>query len=143
MKDVMAPGGLLVVLDYNHEDNAWEPEPPGAFRCFYAAFLEWRRANGWNNRMADRLSELFRSQGLTEIVEHVDDEVARRGDPDFDAAAGIWTRVVESLGPALVTAGFLTAGECAEAEAVYREWVRDRLQTQVLRLKTVQGRGRP
>src|ERR1039457_2793021 len=49
------PGGRVVVLDYNHEDNSWDPDPPTAFRRFYRAFLEWRRANQWDNRMADRL----------------------------------------------------------------------------------------
>jgi len=48
------PGGKIVALDYNHNNNAWEPDPPTEFVRFYKAFLEWRSANGWNNRMADR-----------------------------------------------------------------------------------------
>ncbi len=54
MKRATKPGGVVVVLDYNHMHNAWEPEPPREFRRFYEAFLaRWRQANDWDStRMA-------------------------------------------------------------------------------------------
>jgi SAM-dependent methyltransferase len=135
MAQAAAPGGRVVVLDYNHEDNEWQPEPPVPFMRFYAAFLEWRRGNGWDNLMADTLLGLFRSQGLRDIVITDDDEIAGRGDP----ATAIWTRVVATVGPTLVSAGFLNEGERSRAEVSYRDWVRDKLETQRLRMKTVTG----
>jgi hypothetical protein len=77
------PGGRVVVLDYNHEDNSWDPDPPAAFRRFYRAFLEWRRANQWDNRMADHLPDLFRAAGITGVRVHLDDQSVHCGDLDF------------------------------------------------------------
>jgi SAM-dependent methyltransferase len=139
MQRAAKAGGHIVVLDYNHEDNSWKPAPPAEFVHFYDAFLRWRTANQWNNRMADCLPSLFRSAGLEEIQIHVDDEVTRRGDPDFADRSAIWTHVVQSLGPRLVEAGYLTEAERAETERVYREWVQGSLQVQTLAMKTVQG----
>ena len=39
MKQAAKPSGVLVVLDYNHTSNDWEPDPPGEFKLFYNAFL--------------------------------------------------------------------------------------------------------
>src|ERR1019366_3444221 len=58
MKAAAKPGGLVVVLDYNLAANEWEPDPPAAFRDFYQAFLDWREANHWDNKMADHLPGL-------------------------------------------------------------------------------------
>jgi SAM-dependent methyltransferase len=142
MRDAAAHGGRIVVLDYNHEHNSWDPELPDEFRRFYEAFLQWRRANGWDNRMADHLAELFRARGIEDVVVHVDDEIARRGEPEFDAAGALWTHVVETLGPSLVAAGVLSEQARFTAETVYRDWVRDKLRTQVLQMRTVEGRVR-
>jgi ubiquinone/menaquinone biosynthesis C-methylase UbiE len=134
-----APGGKIVALDYNHDNNAWEPDPPSEFMRFYKAFLEWRSANGWNNRMADCLPGLFESQDLECIQVHIEDEIARRGDPDFATASAIWLHVIEAIGPQLVTAGFLAERERTEAECVYREWIDTYLQVQTLQMRTVEG----
>ena len=128
-----------MVLDYNHDNNTWTPDPPSELMRFYKAFLEWRNANGWSNRVADCLPGLFESQGLKDIQIHIEDEIARRGDPDFSAASAIWLNVIETLGPQLVTAGFLRERERVEAESVYRGWIQDRLDTQILEMRTVEG----
>lgn len=140
MKGAAKTGGWIVALDYNHENNSWEPDPPVEFTRFYRAFLEWRRVHGWSNRMADGLPELFRSQGVEDIVVHRDDEVCRRGEPDFLDAAAIWTQVAETVGPQLVAEGFLSERERDEAESVYREWARESLEAQRLEMRTVVGR---
>jgi hypothetical protein len=139
MKSVAKPGGRIVVLDYNHHRNIWEPDPPGEFKYFYSAFLEWRRVNRWDNQMADHLPELFQSQGIRNILVHTNDEIARRGEPDFAAASAIWTHVIETIGPKLVLEGLLLEFERAQAESVYRSWVHSSLQTQVLEVRTVEG----
>ena len=64
MKQAAKRGGVVLVLDYNHIQNQWDPEPPPEFRVFYDAFLAWRQANGWDNEMAGHLIGLFRSAGL-------------------------------------------------------------------------------
>ena len=132
-------GGRIVVLDYNHEGNSWEPDPPGEFMRFYRAFLEWRRVNGWNNRMADCLPDLLHSEGIQNVLVHVDDEITRRSDPDFLAVSAIWIHVVETIGPKLVAEGFLVDRERVKAEAVYRCWAQSTLQKQVLQMRTVEG----
>lgn len=132
-------GGKIVVLDYNHDNNAWQPGPPSEFIRFYEAFLDWRNANGWSNRMADCLPGLFESQGLEDIRVHIEDEIARRGGPDFSADTVIWVHVIETIGPQLVAAGFLQERERIQAELVYRDWVRDHLQVQTLQMRAVEG----
>jgi SAM-dependent methyltransferase len=139
MVQAAARGGKIVALDYNHDNNAWEPDPPTGFMRFYKAFLEWRFANGWNNRMADCLPGLFESQGLERIQVHIEDEIARRGDPDFATASAIWLHVIETIGPQLVTAGYLAERERTEAECVYRDWIQNHLEAQMLQMRAVEG----
>jgi ubiquinone/menaquinone biosynthesis C-methylase UbiE len=137
IKSAARPGGCIVVLDYNHENNSWEPEPPAAFRRFYQAFLDWRQANNWDNRMADSLPQLFRSVGMRDIESCADDEVAMRGDPHFSDASAIWAHVSQSLGPQIVADGFLSEPERSNAEKEYRDWVASGLQKQVLQMRTI------
>lgn len=139
MRNAVKPGGRVVVLDYNHAANTWDPEPPTAFRTFYSAFLQWREANGWDNSMADRLPGLFQACGLTDIRSNVQDEVSPRATETFAHAAFIWAHAAESLGPLLVTAGFLTEEQRADAERTYRAFVNDGLRQQTLSLRTVTG----
>lgn len=134
------PGGRVVILDYNHEDNAWTPEPPESFRIFYRAFLEWRSARQWDNRMADQLPQLFADNGLADITVHVNDEVSRRGEAEFAAAATIWVDVIQKLGAEIVKAGFISEMDVPRAEASYRDFVREGLEEQRLSLRTIEGR---
>jgi len=89
--------------------------------------------------MADCLPGLFESQGLERIQVHIEDEIARRGDPDFSTASAIWLHVIETLGPQLVTAGFIPERERIEAECVYRDWIQSHLQVQTLQMRAVEG----
>jgi ubiquinone/menaquinone biosynthesis C-methylase UbiE len=93
------PGGHVVVLDYAHERNLWEPEAPASFQHFWRAFLRWREANGWDNLLADRLESMFHDAGLRRVIVTDDDEVA---------SPVLWPHVMESLGPVVVRDGFLT-----------------------------------
>jgi ubiquinone/menaquinone biosynthesis C-methylase UbiE len=76
-------GGRVVVLDYNHAQNSWRPDPPEPFSEFYSAFLRWRDRNGWDNMIADRLPGLFRECGLREVQVWTDDEITVRAAPEF------------------------------------------------------------
>jgi hypothetical protein len=138
MKNAAKLGGLVVALDYNHDYNSWDPDPPAAFRRFYQALLDWRSANQWDNRMAEHLPELFRAAGIVEVEVHVEDETAHRGDPDFFDAAGIWTHVI--VWQQIAAAGFLEESDRGEAEEVSRNWVHDTLRRQTLSLSAIEGR---
>lgn len=128
------PGGFIVVLDYNHEENTWDPDPPEEFQSFYRAFLKWRAANGWTNQMAERLPEIFGAAGLVDIESVDADETAGRGED----AAGMWLHVIETIGPRIVAAGFLQ--ETESSWLAYREWIARDLNRQTLRLRAVVGK---
>jgi len=142
MKRAARADGCVVVLDYNLQHTRWEPDPPANFKRFYEAFLDWRRANDWDNRMAEHLSELFHSAGLGAVEIHPCDEIVQRGEPDFfDAyASGIWLYVIQSLGPQLVQDRFLEESELRRAEEDYERYVQTTLQRQTHSMSTVEGR---
>ena len=133
MRNAAKPGGRIVILDYNHADNSWQPDPPEEFRVLYNAFLRWREANGWDNRIGDRLGELMQAAGLADVQTVEQDEVGERA----SEAAMIWAHVAESLGPKLVDAGFLTNEQRADAEGAYRSFLKNRLERQILCMRTV------
>jgi len=140
MKQAAKPSGMLVVLDYNHAANEWAPDPPAEFRDFYRAFLAWRKANGWDNEMADHLPGLFQSAGLIEIESHVQDEVAHRGTPNFGEQASLWSQVIENVGVQLTKAGFLNESRLQEASECYAAWAQTDLMKQTLAMRTVVAR---
>ena len=143
MKAALKPSRMLVILDYNLAANEWEPDPPSAFRDFYEAFLAWRKANLWDNRMADRLPELFQSACLVEIESHVQDEIAERGSPDFDQHANLWFWVIETIGERIVEAGFLDRSQLQAAAERYEPWTQTELMRQTLIMRTVVGTKKP
>jgi SAM-dependent methyltransferase len=140
MKQAAKRGGVVVVLDYNHTQNQWEPEPPPEFRVCYEAFLSWRRANGWDNEMADHLPELFRSAGLASVSSCAQDEVMKRGQPEFAWQSFLWSGTLQHLTPQLVAAGFCTEIQLEQAHEKYDSWVRTELVKQTLALRATIGR---
>lgn len=139
MKKAAKRGGEVVVLDYNHVQNQWEPEPPQEFRVCYDAFLAWRRANGWDNEMADHLPELFRSAGLASVSSCAQDEVVKRGEPEFAWQSYLWTGTLQHVAKQLVAAGFCTEAQLKTARGVYESWVRTELVQQTLALRATIG----
>jgi SAM-dependent methyltransferase len=139
MRGALKPGGLLVVLDYNHADNAWTPAPPPEFARFYQAFLAWREANGWDNRMGDHLPALCNEAGLARVESSVEDEVAERGSPEFEIRAALWSEVIENLGGEVASAGYCSPEELHTARERYVEWAATGLRVQRLALRAVSG----
>jgi SAM-dependent methyltransferase len=139
MKAAAKPGGCVIVLDYNHANNSWAPEPPLEFRRFYQAFLDWRTASNWDNRIADHLPDLFQSAGLKSVQTFFDDETVLRGDSEFLAAAAVWSHVIQTIGASVVAAGFLQHRDLLAAEQCYAPWTQSRLQRQSLSMRTVIG----
>jgi ubiquinone/menaquinone biosynthesis C-methylase UbiE len=139
MAAAVKPGGVILVLDYNHEKIHWQPPPPQSMDTFYGEFLRWRAESGMDNAIADHLAAMFTTIGLLGIVETPQHEVARRGDPDFEARLGIWAEVAASRGHQVVADGMLTEAQRAAAEAEYRGWIRCRAECQILYLMAVEG----
>jgi len=140
IRDAARPGGMIVVLDYSHVKNQWKPEAPPAFQHFYQAFLAWRQANHWDNRMADHLPTLFQAAGLVETESHIQDEIVERGDADFAERSALWAEVIERTGEQLVKAQCCTQSQLQEAHETYTAWVRTEFLQQSLWMRTVTGR---
>ena len=139
MKEATKPGGLVVILDYNHSKNEWSPDPPPAFRHFYRAFLDWRSANGWDNEMGDHLAALLQEAGLVDIQSAIENEIVERGESDFKERASIWSEVIENLGEPITKAGFCTESQWEAARTEYESWIRTELMRQTLVLRAVIG----
>ena len=140
MSAAAKPGGRIVILDYNHEQIRWTPDPPASMRTFYERFLGWRTEAGLDNTIADRLSDLLRGAGLTDIRLTPQHETSRRGDPQFARTVGIWADVAASRGHQMVADGWITEVQRATAEQEYRDWVAGAAERQVLYLLAVEGR---
>lgn len=133
MAGAAKPGGLVIALDYTHEDNTWDPAPPREFQIFWQAFLDWRRANGWDNRMAEHLPHLFAQAGLERVETRDSSQTGSRGD-------SLWLHVIETLGPSLVAAGYLTEERRLAALEGYSYFIANHLMAQRLAMSTVEGR---
>jgi len=134
------PRGMVVVLEYTHADLVWEPAPPEPVRRFYDAFLAWRDANGWDNRLGDHLPALVADAGFRDVGVTVQDEVATRGDPGFADALELWQRVLESMGATIVGAGFLAQADLDAARAAHRSWSEHDARLQRMVLRAIDGR---
>jgi SAM-dependent methyltransferase len=139
MKQAAKRGGVVIVLDYNHTQNQWEPEPPPEFKVCYDAFLAWRRANGWDNEMADHLPGLFRSAGLASVSSRAQDEVMKRGEPEFAWQSYLWSGTLQHVAKQLVAAGFCTKAQLEEARERYDLWVKTDLNKQTLAMRATIG----
>lgn len=139
MKTATKKGGRILVLDYNHEKIDWEPEPPVSMRSFYAAFLKWRSTAGMNNRIADRLPDLFNQVGIRDIKVTPQHERVERHTATFHTGIGIWADVAASRGKQMVQDGFLTEAKRAIAEKEYRQWIKKEAMSQIMYLLTVEG----
>jgi SAM-dependent methyltransferase len=133
-------GGLVLVLDYNHEKISWEPEPPSSMKSFYCAFLKWRSDAGMDNAIADHLPNLFDKVGINEIMITPQHETVKRTDNDFHSRISIWADVAASRGIQMVEDGFITESERATAEKEYREWIKEVAMSQTMYLLAVEGR---
>jgi SAM-dependent methyltransferase len=139
MARVARPGGRVLVLDYQHERIAWEPDPPASMQTFYAAFLRWRAEAGMDNALADHLPGLYAQAGLDAITVTPQHEVSRRGDPDFATRLGIWADVAATRGHQMVADGVITDVQRAAADVEYRVWIQDQAMAQTMHMVAVEG----
>jgi ubiquinone/menaquinone biosynthesis C-methylase UbiE len=130
MARAAVPGGLVVVLDFDHTRAAWS-DPPKAWTRFYEAFLSWRAAGGLDNAIARRLPALCKSAGLVEIELIPRITTVSASDADFFRVAGLWRMVIESRGRQMVAALAITENEREAAFHAFTEWMKgpDAIQT--------------
>ncbi|QHS54230.1 methyltransferase domain-containing protein [Mucilaginibacter sp. 14171R-50] len=137
LKSMLKPGGILSVLDYNHEALEWQPEPPASMRQFYATFLRWRGDAGMNNHIAEDLPGYFTEAGLSDVEVLEANEVYKKGAPNFIPKIGIWSSVAKST--QMVEEGYITDDDRLKAIEDYDNWITSDAQLMVMKLKEVRG----
>jgi len=140
MVRLLKPGGILTILDYNHEKISWSPEPPASMTIFYNAFLTWRREAGFDNAIADHLPAMMERIGLTDVQVEPRVEISQRTDAGFLTSARIWSEVAEIRGPQLVRDGYITEVDRLLAITDYNDWVMNTGQSMQLYLLAVEGK---
>jgi len=140
MIGLLEPGGVLCVLDYNHELIEWDPEPPAAMRYFYDCFLRWRSDAGMYNDVIDRLPAMVSSLGLRVTLDQDESEYRQREDAGFQAHLGIWTKVAETRGNQLVSDGYVTEEQRLAAIDAYTRWCGTEARSMRLYLRAVHAR---
>jgi ubiquinone/menaquinone biosynthesis C-methylase UbiE len=139
MKQLLAPGGCLTILDYNHEKIQWEPGIPQSMQQFYQAFLQWRADAGMDNQIADHLESIFRQEGLSGIRITDHSATSLKEQPGFEADLDIWAKVAETRGLQLLEDDYITDELRLAAISDYRNWVRTEARSMTLYLKAVSG----
>ncbi len=122
MARATAPGGHVVLIDFDHTKAEWS-DPPEAWTRFYHAFLDWRTAGGLDNALAHRLPGLCAAAGLADVEVTPKITTVRAGEPDFFRVAGRWRMLIESRGRQMVLAGRLAETERRNAFEAFTEWM--------------------
>lgn len=140
MAGFLKAGGILSVLDYNHEKLSWQPIPPPSMLSFYHAFLQWRADAGMQNDIADRLAEYFQKAGLQEITISHQSESVGRADAGYASKMGIWAKVAETRGQQMVADGYVTEAQRLAAMRDYTAWLETEGDRMEMYLLAVEGR---
>ena len=135
----LKPGGMISVLDYDHTDIEFTPEPPESMLEFYRQFLNWRTDAGMNNAIAKDLEHYFRKADLAQIESIDANQVYQKGQADFNFKAGIWADVAASRGKQLVEDGYLEEELRLRAIEEYRFWVANQAESMIMKLSDVRG----
>ena len=130
------PGGLVIVLDYNHAFNAWTPAPPADFGRFYSRFLSWRESNGWDNEMANHCPALFAEVGLHDIQVMFKTRRRRKATLTSTRRLRSGFEVIEKIGPALEGAGVCDAALLDVARQSYDTWRKTELLRHTLSMRS-------
>lgn len=138
MKSLLKPNGQISILDYNHNNLEWKPEPPQTMKEFYKTFLKWRKDAGMNNGIADDLPKLMEEIGMDSIVKINSDEHYERNRNDFNSKVGIWSKVAGSL--QMVEEGYLDNNLRLKAIEEYDEWVENKAISMTMKLNEVRGK---
>ena len=139
LKTWLKPAGQISILDYNHEELEWIPEPPKSMKQFYAAFLKWKKEAGMNNRIAEDLPNYFGELGF-HVIESINaNEVYQKGNTNFLPKIGIWTKVAEGRGVQMIKDGYVTNELRLQAIEEYNEWIKTDAEQMIMKLNEVRG----
>ena len=138
MKSLLKPNGRISILDYNHNNLEWNPEPPSSMKEFYKTFLKWRNDAGMNNGIADDLPDLMKEIGMMEIEKINSDEHYEKDRTDFSSKVGIWSKVAGSV--QMVEEGYLDNDLRLKAIEEYNEWVETKAISMTMKLNEVRGK---
>ncbi|WP_398455753.1 trans-aconitate 2-methyltransferase [Sphingobacterium thalpophilum] len=137
-KSWLKPHGQLSILDYNHTEIEWDPEPPASMLEFYQTFLRWREDAGMNNRVADEIAPLLYQQGFTAVEIINADQTYTRGEEHFETNLGIWTKVAQSK--QMVTEGYISDELRLKAIDEYAAWIQTDAISMTLKMNDVQSK---
>lgn len=137
MKSLLKPNGIISILDYNHNNLEWSPEPPESMKAFYKIFLKWRNDAGMNNGIADDLPELMQEIGLVHIEKINSDEHYEKHRTDFNSKVGIWSKVAASA--QMVEEGYLDNDLRLKAIEEYNAWIENSAISMTMKLNEVRG----
>ena len=138
MKSMLNPNGQISILDYNHEDLEWSPNPPESMKLFYDTFLRWRKDAGMNNRIAEDLSGMMKELGFSAIDVINSNEHYIRAREDFKSKVGIWSKVAGST--QMVEEGYLDNTLRLKAIEEYDYWLDNKAVTMTMKLNEVRGK---
>ncbi len=141
MKTLLKKGGYLCILDYNHTNIEWVPQPPATMVKLYGAFLQWRADAGFDNKIADNLAGIFAACGFYGISVTNQGEITTREDVHFESKAGIWKVVAETRGQQLVKDKYITEEERLAAITDYEKWMKEDGQYMKMYLLAVEAQG--
>lgn len=137
MKSLLKPNGQISILDYNHNDLEWSPEPPESMLSFYKIFLKWRSDAGMSNAIADELPKLMAEVGMVSIQEINSDEHYERHRNDFNSKVSIWSKVASAT--QMVNEGYLDNNLRLKAIEEYNVWVEKEAVSMTMKLNEVRG----
>jgi ubiquinone/menaquinone biosynthesis C-methylase UbiE len=138
MKSLLKLNGRISILDYNHNNLEWNPEPPVSMKEFYKTFLKWRTDAGMNNGIADDLPDLMKEIGMVEIEKINSDEHCEKHRNDFNSKVGIWSKVAGSK--QMVEEGYLDNDLRLKAIEEYNEWLENKAISMTMKLNEVRGK---
>ncbi|MEM7373307.1 MAG: methyltransferase domain-containing protein [Bacteroidota bacterium] len=138
MREMLSPTGQVSILDYNHADLEWTPDPPKSMQEFYDIFLKWRADAGMHNRIAEELSGMMEEAGFHSIEVLNSDEYYDRSRKDFLFKVGIWSKVASST--QMVEEGYLDDELRLQAIEEYTAWVQSEAVSMTMKLNEVRGR---
>jgi ubiquinone/menaquinone biosynthesis C-methylase UbiE len=141
MKSLLKPNGRISILDYNHNNLEWNPEPPESMKSFYKTFLKWRTDAGMNNGIADDLPDLMKEIGMVDIEKINSDEHYDKHRNDFNSKVGIWSKVAGSK--QMVEEGYLDNELRLKAIEEYVYWVDNEAISMTMKLNEVRGKIKP
>lgn len=139
MVGLLKPGGTISVLDYNHTKIEWQPAPPQSMQDFYQAFLAWRKDAGYDNEIADHLTEIYESIGLKSITNIAQHEISEVGQERFKGDVRIWNVVAETRGNQVVKDGFVSEELRLKAIQDYDTWIANDAQRMKLYLLAIEA----